>query len=100
MPYSKDELQDLPFYQEITAQDESRYLEMIGNKTQDGNVDDGILRDKNSGKIILFENIIPNQGTDGTSFPVNNKILYQDGYFKYEETEETNKIIKREFTEF
>ena len=31
---------------------------------------------------------------------VNNKILYQDGYFKYEETEETNKIIKREFTEF
>ena len=28
MPYSKDELQNLPFYQEITAQDESRYLEM------------------------------------------------------------------------
>ena len=55
MPYSKDELQDLPFYQEITAQDESRYLEMIGNKTQDGNVDDGILRDKNSGNSIIFE---------------------------------------------
>ena len=100
MPYSKDELSNLPFYQEITSQDESRYLEMIGNKTQNGIIDGGVLRDKKSGKIILFENIIPNQGTDGSSFPANNSIRYQDGYFKYEENEETNKIIKREFTEF
>jgi hypothetical protein len=48
----------------------------------------------------LFENIIPGQGSDGTSYPVNYTISYEDGYFKYEETEETNKIIKREFTEF
>jgi len=100
MPYSKDELSNLPFYQEITSQDESRYLEMIGNKTQNGIIDGGVLRDKKSGKIILFENIIANQGTDGSSFPANNLIRYQDGYFKYEENEETNKIIKREFTEF
>jgi len=101
MPYSKDELDNLPFYQELTSKDESRYLGMITKKTQSGMIDDGpILRDKKSRKIILFENIVPGQGTDGTSFPVNHKIQYQDGYFKYEENEETSKIIKREFTEF
>ena len=73
---------------------------MIGKQTNNGIVDGGVLRDKKSRKVILFENIIPGQGTDGTSFPANNRIQYQDGYFKYEETEETKKIIKREFTEF
>ena len=62
-------------------------------------MDDGILRDK-SGKIILFEKIIPGEGTDGTSNPENHTLPYHDGYFKYEETEDTKKIIKREFTEF
>ena len=100
MPYSKDELSNLPFYQEITSQDERRYLEMIGKQTENGIVEDGVLRNKKSRKIILFENIIPNEETDGTSFPANHKIQYQDGYFKYEENEETSKIIKREFTEF
>ena len=41
MPYSKDELQNLPFYQAITSQDESRYLEMIGKQTNNGIVDGG-----------------------------------------------------------
>lgn len=100
MPYSKDELNNLPFYLELTSQDERRYLEMITQRTETGVVEDGILRDEKSKKIILFENIVPNQGTDGASYPANHKIQYQDGYFKYEETEETSKIIKREFTEF
>ena len=40
MPYSKDELSNLPFYQEITSQDERRYLEMIGKQTENGIVED------------------------------------------------------------
>jgi len=99
MPYSKDELTNLPFYQGLITGDESKYLEIIQKRTESGNTDDGILRDKNSGNITLFENIVPGQGTDGTSYPINYTIIYQDGYFKYEETEDTNKIIDREFTE-
>ena len=52
-------------------------------------------------KIIdLFEKIIPGQGTDGTSHPENHTLSYEDGYWIYEENEELDKIIKREFTEF
>ena len=99
MPYSKDELANLPFYQGLITGDESKYLETIQKRTESGDTDDGILRDKNSGNITLFENIVPGQGTDGTSYLANYSISYQDGYFKYEETEDTNKIIDREFTE-
>ena len=104
MPYSKDELSNLPFYQEITSQDErrgdeSKYLEMIEKRTESGTLNDGILRDNDGGKIVLFDKIIPGQGTDGTSYPTNHTLSYTGGYFKYEENEETSKIIKREFTE-
>ena len=51
-------------------------------------------------KIILFEKIIPGQGTDGTSHTENHALSLTSGYFDYEDTEEElNKIIKREFTE-
>jgi hypothetical protein len=100
MPYSKDELDNLPFYQGLITGDESKYLELIEKRTQAGSVEDGILRNPTSQNIVLFEKIIPGQGTDGTSYSQNHTLSYQDGYFKYEETEETNKIIKREFTEF
>ena len=99
MPYSKDELDNLPFYQGLITGDESKYLEMIQKRTEGGNISDGILRDKKSNNILLFENIVPGQGTDGTSHGPRHILNYQGGYFKYEETEETNKIIKREFTE-
>ena len=99
MPYTKDDLDNLPFYQELITKDESNYLNIIEKRTNEGILDDGILRDK-SGKIILFEKIIPGEGTDGTSNPENHTLPYHDGYFKYEETEDTKKIIKREFTEF
>ena len=102
MPYSKDELTNLPFYQGLITGDESKYLEIIQKRTESGNTDDGILRDKNSGNITLFENIVPGQGTDGTSYTVGDlhTIEYEDGYFDYEEGEELNNIIDREFTEF
>tara|TARA_B100000287_G_scaffold427572_1_gene477418 strand:- start:1005 stop:1307 length:303 start_codon:yes stop_codon:yes gene_type:complete len=100
MPYTKNELDELPFYQELTTKDESSYLDMINEKTENGLVTDGILRDKNSKKILLFEKIIPGQGTDESSYPENYTISWTEQYFKYEKTEEINKVIKREFTEF
>ena len=34
MPYTKNELDELPFYQELTTKDEASYLEMIDEKTE------------------------------------------------------------------
>ena len=105
MPYSTDELDNLPFYQRLMRQDESKYLELIDKKTDSGTVSNGVLRDSKSGNIILFEKMArpPNgQGTDGTSYTVGDlhTLEYEGGYFDYEDTEEElNKIIKREFTE-
>jgi len=100
MPYSKDELTNLPFYQALVRQDEARYLELIDKRTDSGTVSNGVLRDPNSRNIILFEKIIDGQGTDGTSYEINHALNYIDGYFDYEDIEEElNKIIDREFTE-
>ena len=99
MPYTKEELDNLEFYQNLSRRDEQEYLSKIGKTTDEGDTNGGILRDK-GGNIILFEKIIPGQGTDGTSHPENHSISYEDGYWLYEENEELNKIIKREFTEF
>ncbi len=100
MPYSTDELDNLPFYQSLIRQDEAKYLELIDKRTDSGVVRKGVLRDPNSRNIILFEKIIDGQGTDGTSHPENYTLSYEEGYFDYEDTEEElNKIIKREFTE-
>ena len=100
MPYSKDELANLPFYQALVTKDESKYLEIIESKTTSGFISGSILRDASSKNIILFEKIISGEGTDGTSHPENHTLSYEDGYWIYEENEELNKIIKREFTEF
>ena len=45
MPYSKDELANLPFYQALVTKDESKYLEIIESKTTSGFLSGGILRD-------------------------------------------------------
>jgi hypothetical protein len=102
MPYTKEELKNHQYYQEIERADEVKYLQMIKNRTESGVKNDGVLRDKNSRNILLFERIITGQGTDGTSYTVGDlhTIEYEDGYFDYEEGEELNKIIDREFTEF
>ena len=100
MPYTDIDLQNLEFYQEMIREDEAKYLKLIQEKIEawDGG---GILRD-NSGTIILFENIISGEGTDGTSYTVGglHTLIWELGYFMYEDDEEElNKIIKREFTE-
>ena len=55
MPYSTDELDNLPFYQALIRQDEAKYLELIDKRTDSGIVRKGVLRDSKSGNIILFE---------------------------------------------
>ena len=63
MPYTKEELKDLPFYQNLINEDEQRYLaerdrlkvlaaENGGTDTYDGNL---LVRDE-SGTIRIFEN--------------------------------------------
>jgi len=100
MPYTETALQNLEFYQEMIREDEAKYLNRIQENTESGNVDDGILRD-NNGNIILFENIISGEGTDGNSYSSNHTLIWELGYFMYEDNEEElNKIIDREFTEF
>jgi hypothetical protein len=98
MPYTKDELKDLEFYQDISRRDEQEYVNRITKTIEDGNTSNGILRNK-TGNIILFEKIIPGQGTDGTSHPENYLLSWTRGWFIYEENEELNNIIDREFTE-
>ena len=102
MPYTKEELVNHQYYQELEREDEVKYVEMIQKKVQSGNISDGTLRDPVSRNILLFERILPGQGTDGTSYTVGDlhTIEYEDGYFDYEEGEELNNIIDREFTEF
>ena len=99
MPYTETALQNLEFYQEMIREDEAKYLKRIQENIESGNVDDGILRD-NNGNIILFENIISGEGTDGNSYSSNHTLIWELGYFMYEDNEEElNKIIDREFTE-
>ena len=100
MPYTTGSLATNTFYQEIARRDEVEYKKLIEERTTSGVVENGVLRDRKNKKIILFEKIIPGEGTDGTSHFPNHSRSYEDGYFKYEETEDTNKIINREFTEF
>jgi len=102
MPYTREELKNHQYYQEIERADEVKYLQMIKTRIESGDTDGGVLRDKNSKNIILFERIITGQGTDGTSYSVGDlhTIEYEDGYFDYEEGEELNNIIDRYFTEF
>jgi hypothetical protein len=99
MPYTKDELENLEFYQELVRRDEQEYVGRINKATEEGDISGEILRDK-SGNIVLFEKIIPGQGTDGTSHPFNYLLSWTRGWFIYEENEELNNIIDREFTEF
>jgi hypothetical protein len=99
MPYTTDELIDLEFYQKLVRRDEQEYVNRITKTTDEGNTSGGILRD-NVGNIILFEQITPGQGTAGTSHPENYLLSWMRGWFIYEENEELNNIIDREFTEF
>jgi|TARA_Y100000296_G_C5013916_1_gene176511 hypothetical protein len=102
MPYTKEELESLEFYQEIARRDEIKYQRTIDRKTlewiESGNISDGILRDY-AGTILLFEAISFGEGS-GTSYPHNHQLPWTRGWFIYDDTEELNNIIDREFTEF
>ena len=100
MPYTTEELKTNDYYQNIARRDEAKYSDLIEERTTSGNTEGGILRDINSGNIILFENIIPGEGTDGTSHKSNYTLTWTRGYFEYEKDETINKILEREFTEF
>ena len=65
---------------------------------ESGNISDGILRDY-AGTILLFEAISFGEGS-GTSYPHNHQLPWTRGWFIYDDTEELNNIIDREFTEF
>ena len=75
---------------------------MIDGIIESRDIEETILRDPNSKNILLFERIIPGQGSDGTSYIKGDlhTLEYEDGYFDYEEGGEVNAIIDREFTEF
>ena len=100
MPYTTEELKTNDYYQNIARRDEDKYSDLIDERTASGDTEGGILRDINSGNIILFENIIPGEGTDGTSHKSNYTLTWTRGYFEYEKDETINKILEREFTEF
>jgi hypothetical protein len=105
MPYTKEELENLEFYQNLVRKDEIEYKKMIQKRIEFGASGGGPLRDPNSGNIILFERIIPGQGI-GDSIPesysegnLHTIEIPEDGYFDYLESEELNNIIDREFKE-
>ena len=105
MPYTKEELENLQFYQEIARADEVKYLQMIQKRIESGNTSGEVLRDPNTGYIICFERIIPGQGTGDAPESYNKDGLHtielpENEYFDYLEGEELNNIIDREFTEF
>ena len=105
MPYTKDELKDpkskvFTFYNSLITEDESKYLEDIQKSFDSQDLSSGILRDKKSKNIIVFENINPGEGSDGSTYPQNHTIPIEDnGYFDYDLTDDIQKIIKSEFTE-
>jgi|TARA_B100001971_G_C18041574_1_gene457933 hypothetical protein len=99
MPYTKDQLETHEYYQNIARQDEFVYNQMIEEKTRSGDISDGILRDRTTRNILLFDSIISGQGSDGTVYPYYHTLEYEDGYFDYEEGEEINSILDREFKE-
>ncbi len=99
MPYTKDQLETHEYYQNIARQDEFAYNQMIEQKTKLGDISDGVLRDATTRNILLFDSIIPGQGSDGTIYPHYHTLGYEDGYFDYEEGEKINQILDREFKE-
>lgn len=99
MPLTKDELQINEFYQGIATRDELEYEEAIRVAQNSGNTDGGILRGA-LGQVMCFEKIIRGQGTNGESHPEFHLLTYDDLFFVYEENDELDSIIDRDFNEF
>ena len=97
MPYIESELTYNQHYQSIIKRDEVGYKEIrddiISRWTG------GPLRDTN-GIILLFEKIVEGEGSYGDSYEhENQKISANSTYFVYDQSDEINNIIDREFSE-
>ena len=97
MPYIESELEFNQYYQSIINRDEVGYKEIRDDIISRWT--DGPLRDTN-GIIFLFEKIVAGEGSYGDSYDnENQKILANSTYFVYDQSDEINNIIDREFSE-
>ena len=97
MPYIESELEFNQYYQNIINRDEVGYKEIRDKHTSKWTV--GPLRDTN-GIILLFEKIVDGEGSYGDSYEhENQKISANTTYFVYDQSDEINNIIDREFSE-
>ena len=97
MPYTEQELEDLQFYQNFEQRDELGYIELRNKYIN--NWSTGVLRDE-SGTIILFEKLVEGEGSYGDSYEHESQQLsFESKYFVYDQSDEINNIIDREFSE-
>ncbi len=97
MPYIESELEFNQYYQSIINRDEVGYKEIRDDIISRWT--DGPLRDTN-GIILLFEKIVEGEGSYGDSYEnENQKISANSTYFVYDQSDEINNIIDREFSE-
>ena len=99
MPYIESELEFNQYYQNIINRDEVGYKEIRDEYISNWSGGPGPLRDTN-GIILLFEEIVVGEGSYGDSYEhENQKILANSTYFVYDQSDEINNIIDREFSE-
>ena len=97
MPYTESELEFNQFYQNIIKRDEVGYEEFRDEYIS--NWSSGPLRDENN-NILLFEKIVEGEGSYGDSYEHDSQtILRNSTYFIYDQSDEINNIIDREFSE-
>tara|TARA_R100000084_G_C4545598_1_gene97644 strand:- start:75 stop:380 length:306 start_codon:yes stop_codon:yes gene_type:complete len=100
MPYTPEELQNLPWYQNLIDEDEQKYLvkrEFLLNKSNiSGSAYDGSLmaRDE-SNTILLFENPYTNELRQDPS----TMIVFKTEVNSLKKDENINNIIARDFEE-
>jgi|7_EtaG_2_1085326.scaffolds.fasta_scaffold00141_25 hypothetical protein len=68
MPYDSEALKTNEFYQNLVRKDEKKYVDLIRKKLLDGDINTGTLRDADTGNILLFETVVPGEGSNGLSF--------------------------------
>ena len=97
MPYIESELTYNQHYQNIINRDEAGYKEFRDNIILKWT--SGPLRD-NGNTILLFEKIVEGEGSYGDSYEhESQKISLNLTYFVYDQSDEINNIIDREFSE-
>ena len=97
MPYTEAELVYNQFYQDVINRDEVGYKEFRDKHISMWS--SGPLRDTDS-TILLFEKIVEGEGSYGDSYEhESQKISSNSTYFVYDQSDEINNIIDREFSE-